>query len=270
MFELNEISDQTQQNKDGFLRLVGISKSFPGVRALNNVHLDVRKGEVHGLVGENGAGKSTLMKILSGAYTRTMVRFTGRDNWWIFANPKIQKSWHCHHLPGIQLVPQLSISENIWLGREHLKNKSLMLMDWKQTHEKTRELLNDLNLDIDPTRPVFGLGVATQQMIEIAKALSLNAKLIIMDEPTSALSKNEVEQLFSVIAKLKKKGVSIIYISHHLDEVFQICDRGTVLRDGNYIATIDPKITTKDQLIQLMVGRTLATTISKSNCQARR
>ncbi len=245
-------------DSDGFLRLVGISKSFPGVRALNNVHLDVRQGEVHGLVGENGAGKSTLMKILSGAYS-----MDEGEIYWQGQKVEIRKPKDSEEL-GIaiiyqefNLVPQLSISENIWLGREHLRNQVLMLMDWKKMHQKTRDLLGELNVEIDPTRPVFGLGVATQQMIEIAKALSLNARLIIMDEPTSALSSTEIEQLFSVIQKLKKRGVSIIYISHHLDEVFEICDRGTVLRDGNYIATIDPKKTTKDQLIQLMVGRTL-------------
>lgn len=256
---MNDTNDSISKNDhDGFLRLVGISKSFPGVRALNNVHLEVRKGEVHGLVGENGAGKSTLMKILSGAYAKDE-----GEIFWQGEKVDIRKPKDSEEL-GIaiiyqefNLVPQLSISENIWLGREHLKNNTLMLMDWKKTHQKTRDLLGELNLEIDPTRPVFGLGVATQQMIEIAKALSLNAKLIIMDEPTSALSSTEIEQLFTVIQKLKNKGVSIIFISHHLDEVFEICDRGTVLRDGNYIATIDPRQTTKDQLIQLMVGRTL-------------
>ena len=246
------------ENADGFLRLVGISKSFPGVKALNNVHLNVRKGEVHGLVGENGAGKSTLMKILSGAY----VKDEG-EIYWQGEKVEINKPKDSEEL-GIaiiyqefNLVPQLSISENIWLGREPLANKTLQLIDWTEMHKRTQKLLDELDLDFDPKRPVDGLGVASQQMVEIAKALSLNAKLLIMDEPTSALSKNEIDQLFSVIQSLKAKGVSIIYISHHLEEVFEICDRGTVLRDGNYVATIDPKQTSKDELIQLMVGRTL-------------
>ena len=246
------------ENADGFLHLVGISKSFPGVKALNNVHLNVRKGEVHGLVGENGAGKSTLMKILSGAY----VKDEG-EIYWQGKKVEINKPKDAEEL-GIaiiyqefNLVPQLSISENIWLGREPLVNKALQLIDWTEMHKRTRTLLAELNLDFDPKRPVAGLGIASQQMVEIAKALSLNAKLLIMDEPTSALSKNEIDQLFSVIQALKDKGVSIIYISHHLEEVFEICDRGTVLRDGNYVATIDPKQTSKDELIQLMVGRTL-------------
>lgn len=246
------------EEADGFLRLVGISKSFPGVKALNNVHLNVRKGEVHGLVGENGAGKSTLMKILSGAY----IKDEG-EIYWQGEKVEITKPKDSEEL-GIaiiyqefNLVPQLSISENIWLGREPLTNKALQLIDWTEMHKRTQQLLNDLDLDFDPKRPVAGLGVASQQMVEIAKALSLNAKLLIMDEPTSALSKNEIDQLFSVIQSLKEKDVSIIYISHHLEEVFEICDRGTVLRDGNFVATIDPKQTSKNELIQLMVGRTL-------------
>jgi ribose transport system ATP-binding protein len=246
------------EEADGFLRLVGISKSFPGVKALNNVHLNVRKGEVHGLVGENGAGKSTLMKILSGAY----IKDEG-EIYWQGEKVEITKPKDSEEL-GIaiiyqefNLVPQLSISENIWLGREPLANKALHLIDWTEMHKRTQQLLDDLDLDFDPKRPVAGLGVASQQMVEIAKALSLNAKLLIMDEPTSALSKNEIDQLFSVIQSLKEKDVSIIYISHHLEEVFEICDRGTVLRDGNFVATIDPKETSKNELIQLMVGRTL-------------
>ncbi len=256
------MSDQTKTQlktvTDGFLRLEGISKSFPGVRALNNVHLEVRKGEVHALVGENGAGKSTLMKILSGAYTKDE-----GEIYWQGEKVEINKPKDSEKLgiaiiyQDFNLVPQLSISENIWLGREPLINQTVHLIDWNEMHKRSRKLLDELNMDIDPTRPVAGLGVASQQMIEIAKALSLNAKLLIMDEPTSALSKNEVDQLFSVIRKLKEKNVSVIYISHHLDEVFKICDRGTVLRDGAFIATIDPRETNKDQLIQLMVGRTL-------------
>ena len=257
--DLVDNSNTTKIEKaDGFLRLVGISKSFPGVKALNDVHLNVREGEVHGLVGENGAGKSTLMKILSGAYVKDEGEIYWRGKKVEINKPKDSEDLGIAIIyQEFNLVPQLSISENIWLGREPLINKTLHLIDWAEMHKKSHELLEELNLDFDPKRPVAGLGVASQQMVEIAKALSLNAKLLIMDEPTSALSKNEIDQLFSVIQTLKKKGVSIIYISHHLDEVFEICDRGTVLRDGNYVATIDPKHTSKDELIQLMVGRTL-------------
>ena len=243
---------------DSFLQLRGICKSFPGVRALNNVHMEIRKGEVHALVGENGAGKSTLMKILSGAYTKD-----GGEILWQGEEVEITKPRDSEELgiaiiyQDFNLVPQLSIAENIWLGREPHLFKALPLIDWKKLYRNTRKLLDDLDLDLDLKQPVAGLGVANQQMVEIAKALSLNAKLLIMDEPTSALAKKEIDQLFSVIHNLKQKGVAVIFISHHLDEVYEICDRGTVLRDGNYIATIDPKETSKDQLIQLMVGRTL-------------
>lgn len=254
----DKINLSNHNDSNGFLRLEGISKSFPGVRALNNVHLEVRKGEVHALVGENGAGKSTLIKILSGAYNKDEGVI-----YWEGKKVEINKPKDSEDL-GIaiiyqefNLVPQLSISENIWMGREPLRNKTLHLIDWKEMHQKTRDLFKELNLDFDPARQVAGLGVANQQMIEIAKALSLKARLLIMDEPTSALSSNEIEQLFSVISKLKKKEATVIYISHHLDEVYEICDRGTVLRDGNYIATFNPKETSKDQLIKLMVGRTL-------------
>ena len=246
------------EESDGFLRLVGISKSFPGVKALNNVHLNVHKGEVHGLVGENGAGKSTLMKILSGAYIKDDGEIFWQGEKVEICKPKdSEKLGIAIIYQEFNLVPQLSISENIWLGREPLVNKTLQLIDWTEMHKRTQQLLDELELDFDPKRPVAGLGVASQQMVEIAKALSLNAKLLIMDEPTSALSKNEVDQLFSVIKSLKEKDVSIIYISHHLEEVFEICDRGTVLRDGNFVATIDPKQTSKNELIKLMVGRTL-------------
>ena len=257
--DLTETQPAVESNVNGeLLRLTGISKSFPGVRALNNVHLEVRRGEVHALLGENGAGKSTLMKILSGAYQKD----TG-DIYWEGRSITIHEPKDSEELGiGIiyqefNLVPQLSIAENVWMRREPLRNQALHLIDWTELRRRTKELLDELHLDLDPRRPVAGLGVAHQQMVEIAKALSLNAKLLIMDEPTSALTDKEIEQLYDVIRKLKAKGVSVIFILHHLDEVFEICDRGTILRDGEYIATIDLQATTKDQLIQLMVGRTL-------------
>ncbi|MBI5565419.1 MAG: sugar ABC transporter ATP-binding protein [Chloroflexi bacterium] len=243
---------------DELLKLSGISKSFPGVRALNDVHLEVRRGEVHALLGENGAGKSTLMKILSGAYSKD----TGEIYWEGRAidihTPKDSQDFGIGIIyQEFNLVPQLSIAENVWLRREPFRNKALHLIDWTEMRRRTKELLDELHLDLDPKRPVDGLGVAHQQMVEIAKALSLNAKLLIMDEPTSALTDTEIEQLYDVIRKLKARGVSVVFISHHLDEVFEICDRGTILRDGEYIATVDLKDTSEDQLINLMVGRSL-------------
>jgi ribose transport system ATP-binding protein len=243
---------------DQLLRLAGISKAFPGVRALNNVHLEVQRGEVHALLGENGAGKSTLMKILSGAYSKD----TG-DIYWEGHKVNIHEPKDSQDL-GIaiiyqefNLVPQLSIAENVWLRREPHRQKALPLIDWKEMYRRTRELLQELHMDLDPRRPVSELGVAHQQMVEIAKALSLDAKLLIMDEPTSALTDTEINQLFTVIRKLAQRNVSVIFISHHLDEVFEICDRGTILRYGDYIAMVDLKKTTEDQLIQYMVGRSL-------------
>jgi ribose transport system ATP-binding protein len=240
------------------LKLDGISKSFPGVRALSNVHLHVRKGEVHALLGENGAGKSTLMKILSGAYSRDSGDIIWDGKKIEIHNPKAAQEYGIGIIyQEFNLVPHLSIAENVFIGREKFKNKALNLLDWGEMYRQTQILLDELNLKLDPRRPVMGLGVAHQQMVEIAKALSLDARLLIMDEPTSALTDTEIHQLFSVIRKLKERGVSVVFISHHLDEVFEICDRGTILRDGEYIATVDLQHTTETELIQLMVGRSL-------------
>lgn len=252
------VQQSQNSSQEDLLRLVGISKLFPGVRALDGVHLEVRKGEVHALLGENGAGKSTLMKILSGAYTMDK-----GEIYWEGQKVEIREPKDAEKLGiGIiyqesNLVPQLNISENVWLGRELFINKAFNIININEMRRRTNELLNELHLDLDPARPVDGLGVAHQQMVEIAKALSLDVKLLIMDEPTSALTGNEIERLYAVIRKLKERGVSVIFISHHLEEVFEICDRGTVLRDGQYTGTVDLKKTTKDELIQMMVGRTL-------------
>ncbi len=240
------------------LKLKGISKSFPGVRALSNVHLEIRRGEVHALLGENGAGKSTLMKILAGAYNRDDGQIYWDGQLTEIPNPKAAQDLGIAIIyQEFNLVPQLSIAENVWIGRERFSHKALRLIDWPATYEQTQKLLDELDLDLDPKRPVSGLGVAMQQMVEIAKALSLNARLLIMDEPTSALADHEIEQLFAIIRKLKARGVSVIFISHHLEEVFRICDRGTVLRDGEFIKTVDLANSNREELIQLMVGRSL-------------
>jgi len=248
----------SQTDNQPLLKLEGISKSFPGVRALHNVHMEVRRGEVHALLGENGAGKSTLMKILSGAYERD----TGQIFWegrpiQIDTPKEAQDLGIAIIYQEFNLVPQLSIAENVWISREPFRNRTLQWIDWKEMHRRTQALLDELHLVLDPRRPVAGLGVAQQQMVEIAKALSLDAKLLIMDEPTSALSGAEIRQLFSVIRRLKARGVAVVFISHQLDQVFEICDRGTVLRDGEYIATVNLADTTEDEIIRLMVGRTL-------------
>jgi ribose transport system ATP-binding protein len=240
------------------LKLEGIGKSFPGVRALHNVHLEVRKGEVHALVGENGAGKSTLMKILSGAYTRDAGEIYWEGQPIVIHNPREAQDLGIGIIyQEFNLVPQLSIAENVWISREPFRNRTLQLIDWKEMRRRTQTLLDELHLPLDPKRLVAGLGVAQQQMVEIAKALSLDAKLLIMDEPTSALTDTEINQLFTLIRRLKERGVSVVFISHHLDEVFEICDRGTVLRDGEYIDTVDLAQVTEEDIIRLMVGRNL-------------
>lgn len=247
-----------RQIGEELLRLEGISKSFPGVKALDNVHMDVRKGEVHALLGENGAGKSTLMKILSGAYTRDAGEIFWEGKQIDIRSPKEAQDLGIGIIyQEFNLIPQLSIAENVWIGREPLANRSLRMIDWPLMYRRTRELLDELHLSLDPRRPVAGLGVAQQQLVEIAKALSLETKLLIMDEPTSALSDREIEQLFSVIERLRARGVAIVFISHHLDEVEHICDRGTVLRDGAYVDTIDLEGVSEEEIIRLMVGRNL-------------
>lgn len=247
-----------QDDDQILLRLEGICKSFPGVRALHNVHLEVRRGEVHALLGENGAGKSTLMKILSGAYSRDAGEIYWEGRPIVIRHPREAQDLGIGIIyQEFNLVPQLSIAENVWIGREHFRNRALQLIDWPEMHRRTQELLDELHLTLDPRQPVAGLGVAQQQMVEIAKALSLNARLLIMDEPTSALTDTEINQLFALIRRLKARGVSVVFISHHLDEVFEICDRGTVLRDGEYIATVELSQVREEDIIRLMVGRTL-------------
>lgn len=247
-----------QDDSPILLKLEGICKSFPGVRALHNVHLEVRRGEVHALLGENGAGKSTLMKILSGAYTRDAGEIYWEGRPISFRHPREAQDLGIGIIyQEFNLVPQLSIAENVWIGREHFRNRALQLIDWKEMYRQTKNLLDELHLELDPRQSVAGLGVAQQQMVEIAKALSLNARLLIMDEPTSALTDTEINQLFALIRRLKARGVSVVFISHHLDEVFEICDRGTVLRDGEYIATVELSQVKEEDLIRLMVGRTL-------------
>lgn len=236
------------------LELRGISKRFPGVLALDQVSLALQAGEVHMLMGENGAGKSTLMKILCGAYTA--------DAGQILAAGKpvqVRTAADARSL-GVavifqeySLVPHLSIAQNIFLGREPLNR--LGLIDHARMHRQARAMLERLSLDLDTRREVHGLGVAQQQMVEIAKALSQNARVLVLDEPTAALSDRETEKLFKVIADLKSHGVAMAYISHRMNEVFRLGDRVTVLRDGKHIATLAAAAVTPDELVTMMVGR---------------
>lgn len=240
---------------EDILRLSKINKSFPGVKALTDVDLVIRKGEVHALVGENGAGKSTLMKIISGAYRR--------DSGTIWLDGKVVEvvSPKQSELMGISIIYQelnlierISVAENVFIGRYPMKNG---LVQWKKMNADAQALFDEYDLPINARVLVRSLTMAQKQMVEIIKAVSINAKIIIMDEPTSSLSSKETESLFHIISRLKEKGIAVVFITHRLDEIFAICDRMTVLRDGCYIGCRDIKDITKDEMIAMMIGREL-------------
>jgi ribose transport system ATP-binding protein len=243
--------------------LRGICKEFPGVKALDDVSFEIRAGEVHMLVGENGAGKSTLMKILCGAYRADRGEFfSNGEPVTIHDAGAARKFGIAVIFQDFTLVPYLDIAQNIFLGRE-FPSRLPGLIDRRRTYTEAKRVLDRIGFDIDPRLPVHSLGVAQQQMVEIAKALSQDARILVMDEPTAALSDRETELLFAMIARLKAKGVAIIYISHRLSEVFALGDRITVLRDGRKIADLLPKETTPDQLVTSMVGRPVDTTYTR-------
>lgn len=237
------------------LEMKNISKSFPGVRALDDVQLRIRKGTVHALLGENGAGKSTLMKILIGIYQPDSgtIKFKGNEVKLKTTNDALQMGISMIHQE-LSPVPYMTIAENIFLGRESLYSKTFWIND-KEMERKTVELFKQLEINLDPGMKMKELSTAYTQMVEIAKAISYNSELIIMDEPTSAITEKEVEHLFKIINWLKSKGVSIIYISHKMDEIFKISDEATVFRDGQYIDTYQAKGITREKLIEAMVGR---------------
>lgn len=238
------------------LEMRNITKQFPGVKALNNVNLKVKKGEVHVLVGENGAGKSTLMKILNGVYSMDSGEIIYKGKKIEVKTPRdAQEAGISIIHQELNLIPKLSVAENIFLGREPINKHGFI--NWKEIYTKTENLLKKLEIDVQPKTKVSKLGIAQQQMIEIAKALSFESNVIVMDEPTSALTEKEIDKLFNVIKQLKNSGVAIIYISHRLDEIKKIGDRLTVLRDGNYIGTYNVDDIDIDTIIQLMVGRKL-------------
>lgn len=240
-----------------FLQMSHITKRFPGVLALSNVDFALRKGEVHALLGENGAGKSTLMKILSGVYQPDEgdIIFEGQSV--SFANPLSAQSAGITIIhQEFNLFPELTVEENIFIGREFCKNNRWRL-DEKQQRQAAIDILQKLNLNISPETLVANLTVAQQQMVEIAKAISVNAKILIMDEPTAALTETEIDSLFQVTRLLKEQGTGIVYISHRLEELALIADRATVMRDGQFIATVDYDAVKISDLIAMMVGRDL-------------
>src|ERR1700730_15606414 len=235
-----------------------LCKSFPGVRALHDVRFELDAGEVHALMGENGAGKSTLMKILAGVYTKDTgeIRYNGECVDFYSPREAQQAGIGIIHQE-LQLMNHLTVAQNIFIGREPKKAFGLLLDDDKLNRQAT-ELLARMNLALDPRAIVGGLTVARQQMVEIAKALSFNSRVLIMDEPTAALNNAEIAELFKMIRELKARGVGIIYISHKMDELKQISDRVTVLRDGEYVATVPTANTGIETIIGMMVGRTLS------------
>jgi len=249
------------------LRMEGISKTFPGVQALDRVDFEAYSGEVMALVGENGAGKSTLMKILSGAYRKDAGR--------IYVDGKrveIQDPYHAQLLgistiyQELNVTPNQTVAQNIFLGRE-IKRKGILgklgFVDKKEMEKRAKEILDRVGANIDPKELVKNLSVAQRQMVEIAKALSLDAKIIIMDEPTSALGPEEVEKLFEIIRQLKEHGIAIIFISHRLEEIFKIADRITILRDGKMVGLMSRDEATFDKVIYLMVNRPLGDMFKK-------
>ena len=238
------------------LRLEDIVKTFPGVKALDGVKLDVKEGEVHALCGENGAGKSTLMKIIAGAQGYTSGHMYINDQEVVFHSTKeAEKMGIAMIYQEFNMVPELSVAENMYLGR--LPKTQLGVVDWKKLYQDADEVLKKLGLKFDCRNKVKNLSVAESQMTEIAKCLTIGAKVIIMDEPTAALTDEEIQILFRIIAELKAKGISILYISHRMDEIFRISDRLTVFRDGKYIATKAIGETDYDDVVSMMVGRSV-------------
>jgi ribose transport system ATP-binding protein len=240
-----------------------ICKWFPGVCALNQVDFACAQGEVHALVGENGAGKSTLMKILAGAYSNDTgcIVIEGEEK--SFSSPKdAQRCGISIIYQEFNLLPELSVAENIFLGREP---RRLGFIDNKALKARAAGLLDELGVELDLDRKVKTLGVAQQQMVEIAKALSMNARIIMMDEPSAVVSGKELEALFKMIRTLKEKSAAIIYISHRLDEIFQIADKATVLKDGEIVGTVHTCDVDKSDIIRMMVGRSLDETFPPLN-----
>lgn len=238
------------------LEMKNIDKRFSGVHALKKANLELREGEVHALMGENGAGKSTLMKVLCGIHKRNGGEIILFDNAVDFSNIKESQD------AGISIIHQelnmmshLTVAQNIYIGREPMKNG--IYIDDKKMEEDAAKLFEKIGVDIDPSVKVGTLTVGKQQMVEIAKAVSHDSKILILDEPTAALTQTEVEELFAIMKDLKAKGIGMIYISHRMDEISRISDRITVMRDGEYVGTLITKDTTKDEIVKMMVGRVI-------------
>src|ERR1700761_4301735 len=237
-----------------------LNKSFPGVRALHEVQFELMPGEVHALMGENGAGKSTLMKILAGVYTRDSGDMLVEGKPVEFSSPREAQALGIGIIhQELHLMNHLTVAQNIFIGREP-RGRLGVFLDEGKLNAQAHDILARMRVNIDPRTMVGTLTVASQQMVEIAKALSFDSRVLIMDEPTSALNDAEIAELFRIIRELKSRGVGIVYISHKMDELKQIADRVTVLRDGEYVATVEAKDTSVQAIIGMMVGRTLTDT----------
>lgn len=234
----------------------GIDKSFPGVHALNQCRFELKAGEVHALVGENGAGKSTLMKVLAGIYSKDAGHIYYKGAEVEIPNPKAAQLLGISIIhQELNLMPHLTVAQNMFIGRE--PRKAGFVLNEDEINEKTRQVLEMMHLKLDPRARVSSLTVATQQMVEIAKALSYNSQVLIMDEPTAALTETEIDELFRITRELRARGVGIVHISHRMEELKKISDRVTVMRDGHYIDTVKTPDITIDQIISMMVGRTI-------------
>lgn len=238
-----------------FLEMLNITKSFPGVRALDGVTFDLHKGEIHALVGENGAGKSTLMKVLGGVYPHGQyggkILITGQEQRFA-AVRDAERAGIAVIYQELSLVKEMTIAENIFLGREP---RIFGVIRREELYRRAQEILKEVHLEVDPHTPIGNLGIGQQQLVEIAKALSHDARILVLDEPTAALTDTEVETLFGILDKLRARGVGMIYISHKLHEVFRVSDRITVLRDGRTVGTSATVDTNQAQVIARMVGR---------------
>jgi ribose transport system ATP-binding protein len=237
--------------------MAGITKDFPGVHALSDARFDLRPGEVHALVGENGAGKSTLMKILAGVYQPDAGEIRFKDQPVQIPNPRTALDLGISMIhQELNLMPHLTVAQNIFLGREP-RARPRFVLDDRRLNRQSQELIGHLHLRLDPKARVGDLKIAQQQMVEIAKALSFNASVLIMDEPTAALTDTEIDELFRIIRDLRSQGVGIVHISHRLEELTQISDRVTVMRDGRYISTLETAEASIPTIINMMVGRTI-------------
>jgi ribose transport system ATP-binding protein len=254
-FKIRKLGKALEQTASSLLSMKGIIKTFPGVLALRGASLQVGHGEVHALVGQNGAGKSTLIKILTGAYRRDQGSIIFNGHPVDFHSPyQAQANGVSTIYQEVNLVPYRSVSENIFMGREP---RRFGLINWRKMNDEARTILRRFNIEIDVSRPLLEYNVATQQMVAIARAVSFQSKLVIMDEPTSSLDDREVATLFEVIGQLKASGVSVIFVSHRLDELYAVCDRVTIMRDGQTVDDRAMNSINKLELIALMLGKEL-------------